>query len=314
MENLIFSLNIIMPIFFLTILGAFLKSIGILTEEFRAKAMTLVFYVSLPVSLFSSVAEADIYSGFSLKFVIYSLVSTLVVFIAGWILTLIFIKDKKQISAVVHGCFRGNFAYIGLAVCKNMLETDVLISAVMVIAFVVPLYNVLGTFVLTYYDPSGQRVSAKKLLMGIVKNPLIIAIVLALPFSLFSIEIPTMFDKTLGYVGQLATPLALLLIGANLNLSSFKKKPKGIVLSSVIKIVLSPLAGTYVAYLLGFTGEDLVTLFVMYGVPSAANTFIMTKQLGGDAEVGAGIVMVSTLASTITLTIGIYIFKVMGWI
>ena len=314
MENLIFSLNIVMPIFFLTMIGFGLRKGGILTEEFRAKAMSLVFYVALPASLFTSVASADISSGFSGKFVIYALLSTLAVFFLGWLLTLIFIKDKSQISAVAHGTYRGNFAYIGLAVCKNMLGTDVLVSAVMVIAFVVPLYNVIGTFILSYYDPGGRRVSVKQLLLGIIKNPMIISIVLALPFSIFGIQLPTMFDKTLGYLGQMATPLALLLIGANLRVDTFKKKPKGILLSTAVKIVIAPLLGTAAAYLLGFTGEDLVTIFVMHGVPAAANSYIMTKKLGGDADIGAGIVMVSTLLSTITLTIGIFIFKSMGWI
>ena len=312
MDNLIFSLNTVLPIFFLIMIGYALQRMGILSDEFRAKTSKLVFYVALPANLFRSVANSDLMSGLNLKFVLFAWASTLVVFFGAWLLTVLVIKDRSQRSAVVHGSFRGNFAYVGLAVAQNLLQTDVLIACVMVIAFVVPLYNVLAIIVLSYYDPKGGKVSVKKIVTDILKNPLIIGILIAIPFSLLQIPIPYMFDKTLSYLAQLATPLALLLIGANLRPETFRKKPKGILLSSTIKIVLAPLFGTLAAYALGFRGEELITIFIMHGVPSAANSYIMTVQMGGDAEIGAGIVMATSLASTLTMAVAVFLFRSLG--
>ncbi len=121
-----------------------------------------------------------------------------------------------------------------------------------------------------------------------------------------------MIDKTLSYLAQLATPMALLLIGANLKPETFKKKPKGIILGTLIKIVFAPTAFTLLAILLGFRGEAIATIFVMHAVPSATNSYIMTEQMGGDAELGAGLVMATSLLTVITMTIGIFALKTFG--
>ena len=312
MSNLLFSLNIVLPIFLLILMGFLLKNRGLLTPEFRSKATTLVFYYSLPATLFLDVSSSDIRSAFHARFVLYAVISSLLVFGLAWFLSLRFLKDRSQISATVHGSFRGNFAYVGLAVCHSLVSSENLTAAVMVITFVIPLYNVLAILVLSYYDPSGKKPSGKEILLSLIKNPLILAILLGIPFSLFRIGIPTVFEKTLSYLGQLATPLALLLIGANLMPETFTKKPRGIFLATCIKIVAAPLLFTLLALPFGFSPEELATLFTLHAVPSAVNSYIMTERMGGDAELGAGIVMATSLFSVITLTIGIFLLKTFG--
>ena len=308
MTDLLFSANIVLPIFLLILLGAFLGRIGLLTPAFRKTASKLVFNVSLPVSLFQSVAATDLAAGFSGRFVLYALGSTLVVFGFAWICARLLLRDRAAIGAAVHGSFRGNFAYIGLAVARSMLGSGELTACVMVIAFVVPLYNILGTLILSIYS-SGKKATVGSVLLGIIKNPLIIGIVLALPFSFFRWELPAAIDTSFDYIAQLATPLALLLIGANLRADTLRKNPGAILLSANIKILLAPLLGTLGAMAFGFEGEELVTIFIMHGVPSAANTYIMTQNMGGDAESAAGIVMLTTLGSILTLTGGIFLLR-----
>ncbi len=312
MSNLIFSANIVMPIFFVIVLGYLLKRKGLLTDSFRSKASTLVFYYALPCSLFKSVAGSDLKSGFDLKFVLYVVGSTLAVFVLAWFITPLIIKERSQISATVHGAYRGNFAYVGLAILTNLLGTSTLPCSVLVIAFVIPIYSILAVIVLSYYDPSGKKPSVKEQLIKIIKNPLIVAIFIGIPFSLLQIKMPNMIDKTLSYLAQLATPLALLLIGANLKPETFKKKPKGIILGTLIKIVFAPTVFTLLAIVLGFRGEAIATIFVMHAVPSATNSYIMTEQMGGDAELGAGLVMATSLLTVITMTIGIFALKSFG--
>lgn len=309
MDNFIFSLNIVFPLFLLIVLGYFLKRKGLLTPEFRKKATTLIFYYSLPCSLFRSVAGSDILSGFDFAFVVYILATSLVLFFVSWGVTVLLVKDRSQISAIVHCSFRGNFAYIGLAVLQNLLNTTALTGAVLVITFVVPIYNILAIIVLSHYNTGAEKPSVKSQLLSIIKNPLIIGIVLGLPFSLFRITIPVMFDKALSYLAQIATPLALLMIGATLAPETFMKKPKGIVLGTLLKNILGPGVFTLLAIPFGFRGEALATIFTMFAVPSAVNCYIMTDKMGGDGELAAGIVMATSLFSVITMTLGIFLLK-----
>ncbi len=312
MQNLIFSLNVVLPIFLVILLGAFLVRVGILEKAACAKMLKLVFYVSLPASMFQSVANSNLRETVNGKFTAYALGSTLLVFLLGWGIAKLVLKEKAQIAAAAHAAYRGNFVYIGMAVCQNLLQKETVPSTVMVIAFTAPFYNVLAVLLLSHYDTEGEKVHLGKELLKILTNPMILAVLAGVPFSLLQIPVVQPVAKSISYLAQTATPLALLLIGANLDMKSLKADWKGIAAATVVKIVLAPLLGTFGAYWLGFRGEELAVLYAMQAVPSAANSYIMTQQMHGDAELGAGAVMASSLFSIITMTVGIWWLRSLG--
>ena len=314
MENLMFSLNMILPIFLLIVLGFIFKNIKILSKEFSDCATNLVFYCALPCSLFNSVRSADVRNVFNTKFLIFLMTSQLIIFALCWIVGALFIKDRSQVSPVIHGSFRGNYAYIGMPLIANIIGSDILTASVMIMSFGVTLYNVLAVVVLSYYDTSGKKVSVINQVKKIITNPLIVSIMLGLLVSYINLSFPTYIDKTISYCAQLATPLALILIGTTIRFDTFKSKMKGIVVASTLKLVAIPLFVTIGAILFGFEGEELVTLFIYNAVPSATNSYIMTKNMNGDGELGAGIVMATSIFSVITLTIFIYALKTMGYL
>lgn len=314
MENLIFSINIILPLFLVIVLGAILKKTKMLSEAFCKSATDLVFYVALPCSLYRSVCSTNVSEVFNVKFVVFLLSSQLIAFLGCWFLAKLLVKERSQRSAVVHGAVRGNYAYIGMAVLYNILNTDTLKASVMIMAFGVTFYNVLAVVVLSYYDPSGKKVSILDQIKKIITNPLIISIGLGLIAANFKFVLPTSLDKFTSYLAQLATPLALILIGAKLDASTFVKKPFAIILATFLKLVVLPLAVTFAAILFGFVGEELITLYVYMAVPSATNSYIMTKNMNGDGDLAAGIVMLTSLVSVITMTVGIFLLKTLGYI
>ena len=313
MDNLILSVNIVLPIFFVIVIGYILKRIGMLTDGFCKAASSLTFYVALPCSLFRSVAGSDIAASLDIKFVIFLIFGCVSFFFICWGAALIFIKDRSKVSAVAHGAFRSNFAYVGMAVISNMLGTDKVPAAVLIVTFGVSLYNILAVILLSYYSVSGCHISLREQLIKIITNPLIIGILLGVPFSVLHLDMPAAMDKTVSYLAQLATPTALLLIGARLDPSTFTKNSKGILIASFLKLVFAPVLYTLLAYIFGFRGEQLVALYVFFGVPSAANVYIMTYQMGGDGELGAGIVMSTSILSVLTLTAGIFLMKTFGF-
>ena len=125
---------------------------------------------------------------------------------------------------------------------------------------------------------------------------------------------PTILGTTLINLGRIASPLGLLLIGANLRMNALSEKWQGIVLATVIKVVVSPVVCTLLAIPFHFSMEELATIYVLHAVPSAVNSYIMTAKMGGDEETGAGIVMLTSLVSVVTMTLGIFFLKQMGLI
>ena len=174
--------------------------------------------------------------------------------------------------------------YLGLPICQSILGRESVLSAIMVVTFVLPFYNVLATIVLSYYDPSGRKVSWKRMLKDILTNPMIVAILAALPFSLLGIKLPPVFEKPLAYLGQMSTPMALILIGAGIRPSSFAGRGTWIGFGAIYKVVVTPLVFAVPMQWMGFNPEQIVTAFVMFAVPSAMNVYMVTKKMGGDKQ------------------------------
>lgn len=312
-ENFIFSINIMLPLFLTILLGVWLRRKNLITEDVRSKLSTIVFYYALPCKLFMEMAASDLASGFDLKFVIYASGATLITFAVGWAFFHFTIPEGSVACACAHGCFRGNYAYVGIPVIGNILGTGATgISGIMIASSVLPMYNVLGVVLLSFYDPSGKKVSIGAQIRRILTNPMIRAILIGMPFALLRIPIPTVAAKTFNSIGSISGPIALLLIGANLNLDTFRSNPLRISETVTFKTVIFPLVFTGIAILLGFNTEQIITLFVVFSVPTATNTFIMAKDMGGDAELAAGIVMATSLVSMLTMTIGIFLLKTAG--
>lgn len=314
MKDFLFSLNVAMPMFIVMFVGYILMKKGLITEDFKNRANTLVFYVALPAKLFTDIVSGDIREIMDIRFVVFSIITTIIAFLVAWLLAELLIKDKTQIGAFVHGAYRGNFVYIGIVLVQNIMGKEVIACAPLIIAFVLPFYNILAVIILTIKDGKSGKIAIGPILVSIIKNPMIIAIFIAVPFSLLQVKLPFVINKPLDYLGVLSTPLALLIIGSNIHFKSIQKQIKPVMLACFYKLVVQPLVFVPLAMLMNFSVEQVLVIYVLFGVPSAINVYIMTKKMGGDEDLAANIVVMSIICSLFTLTIGVYIFKAIGFI
>ena len=312
MDDILFSLNTVLPIFLLILLGFLLNRFGMFRGGFVDAATNVVYYVALPASIFSSVAKSDFYAVFDLKYVLFLVGSTLASFLLAWGLARLVVRDPARVGAFVHGAFRGNFVYVGLAVIRGVTG-GAGASFVLVIAFVIPLYNVLAVLVLSVCAPGETRgIRWGRLGLDLLKNPMILATLAGLCFSLLRLPVPTPVAGSLGYLADLATPLALLLVGASIRPRSFGDKGRDILAASLYKSLVLPLLFLPAAVWMGFSSDELVTAFAVLAAPTALNSYIMTRKLGGDEELGAGVVFFSTLFSAVALPVGVMLLHRFG--
>ncbi|WEG11898.1 AEC family transporter [Pullulanibacillus sp. KACC 23026] len=318
MSNFIFSLNIAMPIFIVMALGYFLKRIGMLNATFIKVSNKLVFTVALPIKLFSDIMNTHINSYFDGRFILYTVIGTFLTMVLAWGLGLVLIKDKRQIGAYVQGAFRGNFVYVGITLMENMTGT-IGLKTPLVIAFVVPLYNVLTVILLTLTNQEKRsEFSLKKTAMDaiktIVQNPMIIAIVAGIIASEIGLKLPVMLSRSIDQVSPIATPLALITIGATFNFQGSIKKLLPTVYASVLKLIIFPLAAVMLATAWGFSTQDVLLIYVLFGVPTSTTSYIMTAAMDGDSELSSNIIMMTTLLSVFSMTAFIFVFKTIGLI
>lgn len=315
MSNFIYSLNATMPVFLVMILGWWLKKIHFVTDEFVSVADKLVFKVALPVLVFRDIASADLSNDFNWKFVLFCFFGTCIFFGVTWLLAEIFIKDKSMIGSFVQGSFRGSAAILGIAFAENIYGSSGLVP--MMIVASIPLFNIFSVIVLIRSANAGEtdkKAVIQKTLKGIVTNPIIIGIVLGIPFALCRFEFPVILQKTINSVASLSTPLALIAIGAGFSTGAALEKWKPTVIASLIKLVIIPGIFLPVAVWMGFRNEEMVALLILTGAPTTVSSYIMAKNMGNDGVLASGIVVMTTLLSSVTLTLIIFILKSFAYI
>ncbi len=315
MENFIYSLNATMPVFLVIVLGWCLKKMEFVTDEFVSVADKLVFKVALPVLVFQDIAGANLSEDFDLSFVFFCFFGTCIFFGVTWFFSEIFIKDKTMIGSFVQGSFRGSAAILGIAFAKNIYG-DVGLVPMMIVASI-PLFNIFSVIVLMRSANAGETDKLavfKKTLRGIVTNPIIIGIFAGIPFALFEIKFPVIIDKALQSVGNLSTPLALIAIGAGFSTGAALDKWKPTVVATVVKLIVIPGVFLPIAVNMGFRKEELVALLILTGAPTTVSSYIMAKNMGNDSVLASGIVVMTTLFSSITLTAIIFILKTLALI
>jgi malonate transporter and related proteins len=184
--------------------------------------------------------------------------------------------------------------------------------AAVILAVIMPLYNILSIIALTAPLHRDKALGFWTTIKTIVTNPLILALVAALPFSIFHIPLHPIISQSTEYLAAMTLPLALIGIGSSLSFKSINESPMLTIAASLIKLVVMPALCTTAAVLLGFRGQELGILYFMFAAPTAIAGYIMASALGSTGKLAGDIVLASTMASLFTISAGIYILKAAG--
>ncbi len=317
MSSLLFSLNATVPIFLTMVVGYFLKQFHMVDDHFVKILNKFNFNVSLPALLFLDLYEADFYSVWDTKYVLFCFFGTLICIAVIWTLTSLLCKDKSIIGEFVQGSYRGSAAVLGLAFILNIYG-HASVTPLMILG-TVPLYNLMAVVILSFTNPkhmTGEeplnREAILKTLLGIAKNPMIISIGLGLIASLIRLPIPPILVKTADNLAVLASPLALIGLGAGFEGRRALKMMKPTLLASAIRLLVQPAIFLPIAAYLGFRDEKMVALLIMLGAPTTASSYIMAKNLHHEGVLTSSIVVTTTFLSAITMTFWLFVMKQFG--
>ena len=248
MDPLIFALDAVAPIIAMVAIGYILKTIGFMTPEFAKAANKLVFRLFLPCMLFLNVYRIEDLAGMDFGYVAYVLIAVLIIFAVTLPLTLAVTRGAAQRGALLQSVFRSNYALIGIPLAQSLYGDAGVTIATLLSAVVVPAFNVLAVISLSIFRPSGGKPSVKKIVLGVIKNPLIQAVLtgllalavrallshLGVGFRLSSVE--PLF-KVLTYLSNMATPMALLVLGAQFEFSAVSSLKREIVFGTLMRTV-----------------------------------------------------------------------------
>ena len=294
------TFDVTAPVFALVLLGCVLKRLGWIDTPFINTASALVFRATMPTLLFLGILKADLGEALQPLLLGYFALATVVSFLAAWGWA-IWRCPHADRGVYVQGAFRGNCGIVGLALAATQYGDYGLSVGGIMAGMVILFYNVLSAIVLALYSPHLEA-NWRTLLRSILGNPLIIGILLAIPFAYFQWQLPRWLDTSARYFAGLTLPLALMCIGATLSLASLRESSGLAVGASLWKIVWIPLLGVLGALALGI-------LFLYLGCPTAASSFVMARAAGSNAQLAATIVVLSTLGGMLTTNLGLLLLK-----
>ena len=323
-ENLIDSLNVVLPMFLLMSFGYVLRIVKFLPESFYRDAEKFIFKIALPCQLFVNIAFADKSGGgeMYLETTLFCAIGTVAAFLLGLVFVPLMVKDNGLRGAIIQNTFRSNLVILGVPLIEHLAGAEGLVLFSVMIPSNIILTNVFSVVELNLFAPSDHKRSTKELLLtttkSVLTNPLVIATLLAFPLLLINFELPEsfgFFESTLSSVSNTTQALALISLGAGFSFSSLRGKLKFSLATALYKTVLLPILAVVTAhYGFGFTGLPLSIVFIVFGTPAAVAGYVMAKNMKSDAECASQTLLISTLLCSFTLFAGFFILKTLGWI
>lgn len=307
LDFLTFAVAVIGPVIVMIAFGYGLYKYGTLNEEFVDRASRLVFNFALPALLFSTISTSSVAKLGDPKVIAIGIGATLLVIVILLVIVPLIIKQRSDRGVVIQGAFRSNMGIIGLAYSANAYGPEGLAYASVYMGGLTILYNVFSVAVLNVYQ--NTQTSWTRIGKGIASNPIILSIILGLLVSAFNITLPNIVTNSVSYFGQLTLPLALLCTGAALRFSTMKANGGASVFTILIKCLLYPAILVAIAISFDISGMPLMILFLMAICPTAAASYVMVRKIGGNHELAAQIVALSTVLSVPFTLLGFSIIR-----
>lgn len=326
MESLLFAFNAVAPLIGLVVVGYILKCNGFINSSFAKTANKLVFRIFLPAMLFLNVYNIEAITNLNFNYIYYVIIVLVLIFVISVPIVMMVTKAPEKRGSLLQGIFRSNYALIGIPLAGSLYGEKGSAIATLLSAVVIPLLNVFAVISLTIFCEGNIQKSIKNIFLNILKNPLIQAIF----FGLFVLMIRYLFDKNgiefrlmdikplfkiLNYFSSLATPMALIALGAQFEFSIVAKLKREILFGTVMRTLIVPLIGIGIAYFVfknHFEGAHFATFIAFFATPVAVSSVPMAQEMKSDTALAGQLVVWTTIVSAFTIFIYSYLLKLLG--
>lgn len=311
MECIILAFKVVLPIMVYVAIGYILRLLKFFDEKSLKTVNNLVFKVFLPCLLFYNIYTTQIDKILDFDLIVYAVCFVSILFLLLMIFVPVFVKDNSKRGVIIQGIFRSNFVLFGMPVTISLMGEGNGGLTSIAIAFIVPLYNVLAVICLETFRKN--KINIFTVLKGIGKNPLIISSVLGILFLSFEIKLPVVLSDIVRDLSRVATPLALVGLGASFTFRSVKNNLGYLSAIVLMKLIVLPVTAISIsAYVFGFRGAAIVTLISVFASPTAVSSFTMAQSMGGDSDLAAQTVVFTSVFSIITVFAVVAVTKFLG--
>lgn len=310
LSNFVVSLEAVLPMFIMLAVGMGVKRFRLLTETELRHLNKMIFVVFFPPMMFTNLYGTDIEEAVDWRLMIFGIASVAVIYGVSTLAVLHMEKDPRSRGAMIQAIYRSNFVIMGIPIAVNMYGHGNLAVTAMMVAVIVPIYNVLAVVTLEVFR--GGTLDFAGILKKVLTNPLILGAAAGLLSVLTGLKLPAVLEDVVGDMASVATPLALVILGASIDFKSIRKCGRNLVVCVAARLVIVPVIGLTAAALLGFRDIAFVTLIAMFAAPTAVSSFTMAQSMDSDGQLAGNCVIFSTAFACFTMFLWIFLFKNLG--
>ena len=310
MDNLVVAVEAVIPMFCLMFIGVLVHKYQLLSDLELVHLNRMVFRVFFSVMMFYNLYTTNLGTTFRPRLMLFAVGALAVVYVVSFAFVWLTEKQDRRRGAMIQAIYRSNFVLMGIPLVANIFGDENIAVTTMMIAVIVPIYNVLGVFTLETFR--GGKFNLGHILLGVLKNPMILGALTGAAFLLLGIPIPKPVLKPLAQITAATTPLALIVLGASFRLGSTKEHLRQLVTCVAARLFIIPAVVLSIAVWLGFRGIEFVTLISIFCTPCAVAGYAMAQQMDSDADLAGNCVVFTSGLSCVTIFCWILLFKGMG--
>lgn len=310
LQNFIICVNAVLPSAIYLLIGILIRACHVLTDKEVKKFTHMVFVTLYPFIMFDNLYGKNLADNLNIKLMVYSGAFTLAQFIISWIFVCHIEKDNYERGAMIQALYRSNYVLLGFPIAINLFGKGNITAVAMIMMLVVPFYNVSAVIVFEKFR--GGRANIKHVLKKIMTNPIIDGGIAAMIVMALGITLPEPIHNTVTTLSDCTSPIAMILLGAALNLNGFSSDRKRIFICTFGKLVFFPAFCIAGAVMLGLRGVPLVAVTLMVSAPDALASFAMASSMGGNGKLAGELVVITTILSCFTISLWLFLLKSNG--
>ena len=305
------ALNAVVPLFLMIGVGCLMRQMKVISEEAVRQANSLCFRAFMSAMMFYNVYTSDMSHAINLPLILYCVAGVLAEFGVGYLLITRIEKQPPVRGVMLQSFFRSNVVLLGVSMTISIFGDKDIGEVTILSAVVVPMVNILA--VVDFELFRGGKVSGKRVLVGIAKNPLVEGTLMGILAALVGLRLPSVVESAVRSIANATTPMALVLLGASLNFKKFGSQRRNVLICLAERLIVSPAIFIGLAVLLGFRGIPLAGIMVVFAGPVAIASFTVASEMGGDPDMAAELVMLTTGFSCFTMFAWIFLLKTFGF-
>ena len=293
------AFNAVFPILVLMTIGYICKRVGFISGDAVNKTHRIIFRVFMPPLIFYNLYENDFSKFMDMKLMIFIPAAVIAVIVISFLIVPRIVKERKQQPVIIQALFRGNLIFVGMPVMEAVAGSKYLGLMALAITITIIVYNVAS--VIVFEALRKGKPDYKEMMRDIAVNPLIHGAVVGVIFTMLRIPVPGMVMDVVKTMSQVATPVALVLLGAGFSFAATGIYKKQIVLTCLFRLVLIPALLVPLAILMGFNNYEIIVVFATMCAPTAIITYTISQQMGGDDALSAQLVAYASVFSLFTI-------------